>query len=364
MPAPPDYGGVIDVYYKIKALAAAGAEIYLHCFLYGDRKEAEILNSLCKEVWYYPRRTGFRGISPLYPYNVFSRRSEALLERLQAIDAPILFEQIHSTFYLKHPALSARYKMVRVHNIEHEYFDGLGNRERSFLKREYFRLEAGMMRSYEQGLSAAAAFVTLTPEDSIFFQKHYPAARHECIRGFHPFQDVTALTGAGDYCLYHGNLGHPENEEAVIFLLEQVFNQLDIPLIIAGKGPSARVSALAAALPNCSVVADPDEAVLTGLIQKAQIHVLPTFQATGLKLKLLYALFAGRHVLVSPQMLHSSGLADCCHIAPDAAAFRDQIKALMPQPFTQEMIGARRAVLALDYNNAANAQRFLTLLPH
>ena len=279
VPSPPDYGGVIDVYYKVKALAEAGTEIYLHCFKYGGRQEAEILKSLCKEVWYYPRLAGFRGISPLYPYNVFSRRNDALLERLKTIDAPILFEQIHATFYLKHPALANRRKVLRVHNVEHEYFDALGQRERSFFKREYFRLEANLMRTYERGLAAAAAFITLTPEDGVFFRQQYPDADHECIRGFHPFDDVTSLTGTGSYCLYHGNLGHPENEEAAVFLLHQVFNQLPVPLVIAGKRPSARLLALAATLPDVTVIADPDEEALAMLIRNAQLHVLPTFQA-------------------------------------------------------------------------------------
>ena len=32
IPYPPDYGGVIDIYYKIKALNSAGIKIHLHCF--------------------------------------------------------------------------------------------------------------------------------------------------------------------------------------------------------------------------------------------------------------------------------------------------------------------------------------------
>ncbi len=30
IPFPPDYGGVIDVYYKIKTLSEAGVRIHLH----------------------------------------------------------------------------------------------------------------------------------------------------------------------------------------------------------------------------------------------------------------------------------------------------------------------------------------------
>ncbi|MEP7128815.1 MAG: mannosyltransferase, partial [Chitinophagales bacterium] len=54
VPYPPDYGGVMDVFYKIKALHDSGIKIKLHCFEYG-RKESDVLNQLCDEVFYYKR---------------------------------------------------------------------------------------------------------------------------------------------------------------------------------------------------------------------------------------------------------------------------------------------------------------------
>ena len=34
VPYPPDYGGAIDIYYKIATLNNLGIKIYLHCFQY------------------------------------------------------------------------------------------------------------------------------------------------------------------------------------------------------------------------------------------------------------------------------------------------------------------------------------------
>ena len=36
VPVPANYGGVIDVYYKLKALHLQGVKIHLHCFEYKD----------------------------------------------------------------------------------------------------------------------------------------------------------------------------------------------------------------------------------------------------------------------------------------------------------------------------------------
>ena len=59
IPFPANYGGVIDVFYKIRALHHAGVRIQLHCFEY-DRKRAPELENFCTSVHYYLRETGMR----------------------------------------------------------------------------------------------------------------------------------------------------------------------------------------------------------------------------------------------------------------------------------------------------------------
>jgi len=66
VPYPPDYGGVFDLYYKIKSLSEAGIKIHLHCFEYGLGKQKE-LDVYCVEVQYYPRNPGPKGIVMAVP---------------------------------------------------------------------------------------------------------------------------------------------------------------------------------------------------------------------------------------------------------------------------------------------------------
>ena len=37
VPHPPDYGGVIDIYYKVKSLHELGIKVHLHCYQYGSQ---------------------------------------------------------------------------------------------------------------------------------------------------------------------------------------------------------------------------------------------------------------------------------------------------------------------------------------
>jgi len=95
VPFPANYGGVIDVYYKLFWLKKSGVKVYLHCFTYGRQKSPE-LDLLCEKVFYYERITGFFSNLSFLPYNVKSRRSSVLEENLLADQHPILYEVLNT----------------------------------------------------------------------------------------------------------------------------------------------------------------------------------------------------------------------------------------------------------------------------
>jgi hypothetical protein len=58
------------------------------------------------------------------------------------------------------------------------------------------------------------------------------------------------------------------------------------------------------------------------MIAKAQINILPSFNNTGVKLKLLNALYNGRHCLVNKAGGVAGRLDKACTIAEDADDFK------------------------------------------
>ena len=362
VPFPPDYGGIVDVYYKVKNLHEAGVKIYLHCFEYG-RDEPYQLNDICEQVFYYKRKSGWKGLSLSLPYMMNSRRDDKLLENLQQIDAPILFEGVHTAYYLSHPSLSKRFKIMRNQNLEQDYYRQLGLREQNVLKRLYYNTEAKLLKKAEANLGTADVFCTVAEHDHDFFKKAYPDKKHLYVPSFQPYNEVKAKPGVGSYGLYHGNLGHPENEEAALYLLNEVCPDSEVPFIFAGKDPTPAVVNRCNDLPNCTLISNPSLTEMEKLVADAQIHVLPTFQATGLKLKLLHALFNGRHVVVNEPMVLGTGLQDVCHIASSAQAMLQKIKELTNQPFDTVSINERNELLMKKYNNIQNAQRIIACLP-
>ena len=363
IPYPLDYGAPIDMYNRIRYLSEAGVDIYLHCFQYNGRQEATELNKWCKEVWYYPRKVGWKGLSPFIPYMIYSRRDKLLLKRLREIDAPILFEGVHCSLYMSDPALKNRVKIIRNHNIEHDYIRQLGNKEKNPIKKLYYYFESLLLKRYEHRLNDIQAFLPISTSDYDYFKHLYPTAKFSLTPPFHSYRKVMSHTGMGSYCLFHGNLHHPENREAVFYLLDEVFSKINTPLIIAGRNPGDDMIDACAHLPHCTLIANPDTEAMEQLIQDAQLQLMYTFQPTGMKTKLLIGMFYGRFILANEQMVRSTGLDHACIMTHGADEIRQKIEEYMPVPFMQKDIDYRVTALKERYDNATNAARIITFLP-
>lgn len=359
MPYPPSYGGVIDVFYKIKALHALGLEIHLHCFEYGRGESAE-LNKYCASVNYYPRtKSPLHLFGPL-PFVVATRNSPELAANLLRDDAPVLFEGLHCCAPVNDPRFEKRMKLIRSHNIEHDYYMALARVEARPFRRMYFRREAKKLERFESVMQRAAHILAISPADARALSARYKNVEH--VMAFHPYENVAIKPGSGDFALYHGNLEVGENNQAALFLVNEVFSQLEQPLIIAGNKPSPALVAAAAKHKNVTIKANISTAEIDTLIADAQINVLPTFQATGIKLKLLAALFRGRHCLVNPPMVADTGVENLCTIANDATAMREAVKKLFAQPFDAAITQEREQQLLRDFSNRANAEKIIRLL--
>lgn len=105
VPFPADYGGAMEEFYKLKALYQQGVKIFLHCFVYGDRREQKELEKYCEKVFYYERKRSVQNVFSSIPFIVKTRMNEDLLKNLLSNDHPVLFDATHSTGFLNHPAL-------------------------------------------------------------------------------------------------------------------------------------------------------------------------------------------------------------------------------------------------------------------
>lgn len=359
VPYPANYGGVIDVFYKAKALAEKGVKVHLHCFQYG-RKPSMVLENMFHEVNYYRRDISKKHLFKSDPYIVSSRDSQDLVTNLKKDKYPILMEGLHTTALLSERSLKGRKRIVRTHNIEHDYYQNLAKVETDIFKKYYFYNEAVKLKRYESILQKADLLLAISKNDEDYFSSHYKNV--DFIPAFHPYKEVNCKEGSGKYALYHGNLSVGENWNAARFLISNVFDDLNIPLKVAGLKPPKQLVSQLNGMKNVELIANPDDKTLNELIENAHVNVSITAQKTGLKLKLLNTLYNGRFCLVNDKMLSGSELDDLCIIANNKGTLKRKLKLLFDKEFDLKRIKDRKKKLGTIYNNGNNVDHLISLI--
>lgn len=358
IPLPANYGGMIDIWYKAKALSDLGIKVHLHCFEYGRSHQKE-LEDTCYSVNYYKRHTGLASWLSCEPYIVKSRANNELLQNLLAFDAPILFEGLHTTHFIANEELKDRIKIVRAHNIEHEYYNGLKQQEHNWLKKFFFLTESHKLKDYEgNAMSNAQLIASITEKDTAYFAQKYGHSIY--LPAFQQNNTVCGKTDLGKHILYHANLSVPENIEASLFLAKAL-KDINFPIIIAGKDPNKALAKAVLSNSNITICPNPTVEQMDKLIEDAQIIVLPTFQPTGIKLKLLESLYKGRHCVANQQMIEGTGLEPLCHIANTAEEFAHKCKILTSKPLDNNEL-QKRAQLLSQFDTIKNAQNLIDLI--
>jgi hypothetical protein len=258
--------------------------------------------------------------------------------------------------------LRGRTLVYRESNIEHRYYFNLAKADKSLFKKIYFFMASIKLRFYQKVLKHASLMLVVSEKDTKYLQDHFPDKKVVYLPSFHANESITSVPGKGDFALYNGNIEVPENAHAVKYLMEQVFNDIDIPLVVAGMHPPRYIIKIAEQFPNISIVANPGDDEMFDLIKKAHVNILVTFQATGLKLKLLNTLYKGRFCLVNDKMLNGTGLDDLCEIANDPSSQKKSLKSLFQQEFKGEKIIEREEVLNSRYSNENNINKLINLI--
>lgn len=356
VPFPANYGGVIDVFHKVRTFHKLGVKVHLHCFEYGRGEQPE-LDKYCESVTYYKRKTAWYLVLSRIPYIVISRKSNELEKNLKANEFPVLFEGLHTCYLLKDNKLKGRKTIYRESNIEHRYYQHLAKSERNWIKKIYLSIEARKLKRFEKEIRNASMSFIVSETDYHYLEMKYPQNKNYFIPSFHENEEVNIPEGKGKFVLYHGNLSVSENYEAAIHLIRTVFSTIKVPFIIAGLNPPEFLISEVKKHDHITLIANASDHKMNELMENAHIHLLYTNQATGLKLKLLNILYHGRHCLVNSKMVEGTSLGQVCVVEDSADKQMIKIKQLMEIPVDRSEIENRTKVLKENYSNEVNAQR-------
>lgn len=359
VPYPPVYGGAIDSYYRLVALSELGVRIRFHCFTYGDKQPAKQLESICSEVYYYPRKNNPLLVLSRRPFIMSSRMSGQLISRLSEHSGPILFDGMHTCGIIDHPSLQHRPRYVRMHNIEWEYYLFLSQTAASWWKRLHFKRESIKLRKAEISvLRSVDAVMAISSYDSDYYSQ-----RHEnvtLIRPFHQFTEVSMGLGEGTYVLLQGDLSIDDNFNSTYFVAK-LCAKLGVPCKIAGRSPAQGGKEKLAALQNIETHYDVSDDEMFKLMKEAQVHIIDASISSGFKLKLISSLFTARHV-VARRTLVSKRLRQAVMTFSDRSEIESLVRPLMMRPISPEDIAYRKNVLLPEFSNAHNARELMAII--
>jgi Glycosyl transferases group 1 len=345
VPIPANAHSSRDIFFRVKALHAAGIGIHLHCFDSGQH-EANMYEPFCRSIRYYEKyqTNGLLHLQSI-PHSVASRANMALAENLFADEYPILYEGLSTTF----PALLKVHHKEKKQFINSRYDESHHQKSLASLTPWGFKKISHQVESWKFELYAKKIRANQ--------QINWIQAPE-----FNGDPDFSFSEKMGSFCLFYGQLSERETEYAAYWLLENIFNELELPFVIAGNGPSTQLEQAAHLRLHTCLVADPGSKELDELVKKAQIVMIPSFIENGQTNNLVHALSYGKHVLTNPKSLGNSALATWCSVAETPEQFKEKTASLFKQIYTEEEHNSRKNTLISLFNDTAHAEALIRML--
>ncbi len=318
------YDGSADVYWKIIAFHKLGINCIVHII---NRPSAipEAIRAYSTQIFFYERSKGHASISfqaPIYVNRLFNK---ILLKKLLKDDFPILFDGIETTSYLKFSAISKRIHFIQLNSPNEIPFKNSFILKYSLLKRLESLTKSLFYIQHFKKVTRKAWIISNTALELKF--KSSSMKKYEKMLLFMGPPLSRNELGKGNYCMIHGDFRDSLINAFTFWLLERVFQDMDIPFVVVGRNPSNQLEMAAHKKLHTCLVADPTEKELIELISKSQlcIHLDHTDQYNNNAI--IISLQHGRHVLkVSENQLQADS---DMHVK-----LKNQIEQLFSKPFT------------------------------
>lgn len=317
VPYPLNEGGTIGIYNYTRGFSEAGCEVTLLAQSAKKHKinEQEAYDALSKYATYhsYPIDTDVK-IGPALR-NLFTNKSynverfydpayeKALIDNLKENSYDVI--QIEGTFPALYSEVIFKHRknalvVLRQHNVEFQIWQRLARNTKNPIKRWYLQLLADRLKAFEEKhLNQYDALVPVTADDGELFQSMgcsipvFPSPAGIDTELWKPSNNEDSQA------IYHiGSLEWLPNLEAIDWFVKDVWPlvQKDCPkasFYVAGKGMPEEYKAMQ--IPGVEMIGQVESA--TEFVNDKAITVVPLKSGSGIRLKILEAMSAGKVVI-------------------------------------------------------------------
>jgi hypothetical protein len=256
--------------------------------------------------------------------------------------------------------LDGRKKLLRAHNVEHKYYNQLAQNSGGF-RSIIFSREAQCLEEYEAKQAKKFDHVfTISPADQDWFTQQGANSIH--VQPFHGFNQQETLPGKGDYMLYQGDLSIEINQRAVLELIRHIPRGFELPLVVAGRSGESAFESKIRDFANIQREVDVTPSKMTELIRNAQLLLVHSLHAEGMKMKIYPSLYQGRHILANTISGTKTRLDEAMHFYEDVSQLPALLNKYKSLPFTEADIKSRENIIQDIPSDQTKAQQIIQYL--
>lgn len=344
-PFPPRDGGSLATFNMLKGLVEAGNVVDLLAmntskhYIAGNKSDGIPGLNIVRKVFVNNAVTisglAYNFLFSSLPYNAARIKNklfrQALAEMLNAADYDVvqlegLYLALYAGLIKKHSKAGIIY---RAHNVEHLIWQKHSNREKNLLKRWYLRSLCSRIRNFEQDF--INVYDLLVPISGIDLELLNSMGNKKpsvvVPFGMYNDDDTTRINNTSeDYSLlYIGALDWMPNVDALVWFVKEVWLQVkrrypELKFFVAGRNAAAGLEKYL--LQNGVYFLG--EVENTGdFLSKKGIVVVPLFSGSGIRVKIIEAMFAGKPVIATSVSAKGISVENEKHIllADDAGEF-------------------------------------------
>ena len=350
-----------DLYWMIKSLQQEGIQPHLHVFQKDKFKSPVSVNSE-QPTTYYEIKTGHCGFSFMAPFGISSYYDKQLISTLNQDKHPIIFHGIEATFNLSHVKIKDRKVFVRI--MQSENLNPQRGTKLSFINGNgrWYDFFAIRKSTYETRVIDRFPILVAHQDMKDKFDPQDKKLNINLIPNFIGIPTYLGEPGDGSFCLFHGNLDNSNTTKAAHWLLDNVFNKIDIPLVIAGSNPSKELEVASHRQLNTCLVANPTQNEKMELIKKAQVNILPGLINDLQKHEMMQSIIFGRHILSMEPSDSSSHFKKVIHFENDLDTITSKTKSLFESTFPEEEKNKRESFLQRNWLDASSTKKLIKML--
>lgn len=293
----------------------------------------------------------------------FSAKLKAVLQEEQ-------FDIIHveSIFLTPYLPLIRKYSQARVflraHNVEHLIWKRVAQSERNLVKRSYLKHLSLTLRAYEcEHLNDYDGVIPITDKDAATLREL--GCRKPIVAipfGVQP-ADVAAVSEEPNSLYHLGSMDWMPNQEGVKWFLDKVWPKVhkrmpQLTLYLAGRKMPEELMNLQ--LDGVRVVGEVADAM--AFMASKQINVVPLLSGSGIRVKIIEAMSAGKVVITTSIGAEGINFTDGKDllIANTPEQFVEQLQRCVDHPDYCREVGQNALRLILhEYDNTMLTQRLL-----